>query len=531
MVVLGNHELHKFPDVDTAVDFYKKELEPLGYFVLHNQEISTRNLVIYGGTGFAKYSNSYNANNIICCKAMMGNRQYEIEQTELFEQGYLEGKEKAQQEGKCFICLSHYPVESCLKKFDKDAIYFTGHTHKNIMVRTEDKVLYANNQIGYPQKNKFDKDIFHFKLAKTGLYRNPYEDLADGYHNTTVEDYLKFNEYLGEHIGEGKLIRQCLKKGQLYVIKLKGYYGFFIVSLDGISILKGGAPKKIALSSNIIWIYDNFNIVVEKYISLLTPLREKQVEISNELKKLGFEGTIHGAIVDLNSENHIALDTQDGKISFYNALTPYDRTEFSTLKELLEYMGETQVLDSLTKNLKQKSDEKDDKEEQKFDVSVFSSSSSSLLNYSNDSDINVVNDDFYKVSKKVNQIQRLFSGHVLRDFDIRLAEIEDNGPQYRWYSYKGHVYEILGEGFYLVIEDSLREILTMMDENGEIRKIPLVTIISDSKNKSSQRKGRWVTNSLEETISFYREKMSDYVEEIPKSWEKAIDDLNSKLLK
>ena len=120
--------------------------------------------IIYGGSGFAKYDERYNANNLVCCKTMEGNRGYEIEQTTLFETEYEVAKNHAIATGKCFICVSHYPVESCLGKFDRETVYFTGHTHKNERIMTCNKALYADNQIGYHNDGRFD-GIIRFKKA------------------------------------------------------------------------------------------------------------------------------------------------------------------------------------------------------------------------------------------------------------------------------------------------------------------------------------------------------------------------------
>lgn len=70
VVILGNHEYIGFYDVDDAVKFYKKELEPLGYRVLQNESLENDQVVIYAGSGFAKYSEQFNANNIVCCDAI-----------------------------------------------------------------------------------------------------------------------------------------------------------------------------------------------------------------------------------------------------------------------------------------------------------------------------------------------------------------------------------------------------------------------------------------------------------------------------
>ncbi len=103
-----------------------------------------------------------------------------------------------------------------------------------------------------------------------------------------------FTSTSGEYVGEGKLIRKRCETGKLYVIKSQGYYGFFIVNKSAISIVNGGMTKRISLNTNINWIYDNFNIVVNKYLAVLEPLRMVQEQISRELKRLGFRGISTG---------------------------------------------------------------------------------------------------------------------------------------------------------------------------------------------------------------------------------------------
>lgn len=344
-VVIGNHEYAGFADVAEAVKFYKKELEPLGYIVLQNEFVEGDRVVLYGGSGFAKYDEYFNANKIICCKAMMGNRAYEIEQTTLFENGYEEAKKHAREAGKCFVCATHYPIESCLGKFDRETVYFTGHTHINKRIRTEDEVLYADNQVGYHKDGKFD-GVIRFKKATMDSVRNPYGDFEDGYYQTTPDAYLQFSDYIGEDIGEGKLIRKRCETGALYVIKSQGYYGFFVVNKSGISIVNGGKTKRIALSKNIGWIYVNFNIVTNKYLAMLEPLRAIQLQISHELKSLGFDGTIHGLIVDIDFFNHVMVNPVDGSIRFYYSPTFGQMQQFESFQKQLEFMGCVELLES-----------------------------------------------------------------------------------------------------------------------------------------------------------------------------------------
>ena len=217
IVILGNHEYVGFPDVDAAVAFYKESLEPLGYAVLQNECIEDDRCVIYGGTGFAAHNERYNATNLVCCDAMTVDRglfamaaqglpgaeaelkeakararAYEVEQTRLFVEGYEAARERARKAGKCFICASHYPAEDCLGRIDRDAVYFSGHTHQNRYLRSENAVIYADNQVGYHKRGGFDpRWDMRFKRATTGCARNPYADLADGCYPTTADEYLQ----------------------------------------------------------------------------------------------------------------------------------------------------------------------------------------------------------------------------------------------------------------------------------------------------------------------------------------------------
>lgn len=200
--ILGNHEYYDFDSIASAVDFYKTSLAKYGIHVLQNEMLELKRLsyfdytpkwidfILYGGTGFAKYDEHFNANNTLCYNGFT--REEEIEEGTKFEDGYYKALAQAKQEGKCFICASHYPTLSCLNHFNQETIYFTGHNHRNYYEKKKDRVVYADNQIGY-----YNQEIT-FKRATTGISRNPYELLEDGIHETTVETYLQFYRYAGE---------------------------------------------------------------------------------------------------------------------------------------------------------------------------------------------------------------------------------------------------------------------------------------------------------------------------------------------
>lgn len=524
LVVLGNHEYIDFSNVEEAVEFYRAALTPLGFNVLQNSYVEDSNAVIYGGTGFAKYNRSFNADNVPCCKAMEGNRPYEIEQTTLFEEGYETARKHAMGAGKCFICASHYPPEDCLRKFDRETVYFAGHTHRNKLIRTEEKVLYADNQVGYHKRGSYEGAL-RFKRATSDSVTNPYGLLEDGYYHTSPDVYLQFCEYIGECVGEGKLIRKRCETGELYVIKSQGYYGFFVVNKSGTSIVNGGKTKKIALNKNIGWIYDNFNSVVRKYIAALEPLRAVQEQISRELKQLGFRGSIHGLIVDIDYFNHIMVNPVDGSITFYYSSWFGCVQQFESFQKQLEFMNEMESFQGRSADMKSL-----DGGNVAHECDALALRAPGMLDSVEN---NVVSDEMmvvsrvdgaYGVSRAVNPLQRLFTGHVLRDFDLRLIGAEDeNTTVNRTRSVCGRVYcdRSRNRELYLVVRDDLGEFVTLLDGDGNESEASILKLNNAARIRI---KGQWLTKNLDETLANYRGKA------LPPPWREAIQQMQPKKL-
>lgn len=452
-VVLGNHEYIDFSDIQMGVDSYREALSKLGIKVLQNEYVETDKYILYGGTGFAKYDNVWNANSVICCTNFT--RANEIEETTAFENGYVEALGYAKEKGLCFLCASHYPVYACLGTYDKEAIYFTGHNHRNEYVRTGDKVLYADNQIGYENCN------ITFKIATTGFELNPYNELADGLYQTTVEDYLKFYRYIGEYIGDGKTLYMRCKTGKLYVVKRKGYYGFFIVSTKkdskGISIVNGGGTKKLTRSTDITWICENFDIVVSKYLQMLLPLRKAQEELSKELKELGLDGTIHGLIVDIDRYHHIAINPVEGSLEFYYSsiwgmvmkLTSFDEVIKSI--ECHEKWGAKHDYKLILRKYQENIQNNGYLLSIPSDSYLLEAESHEMEDISQRLEQMVSRTDgMYGVSRKISPLHRLFSGRVLRDFDLRLTETKQQSYRKLLYTNRIFMYEGIR---YQVVED------------------------------------------------------------------------------
>lgn len=419
-IVLGNHEYSSFNSITEAVAFYKRKLEPFGAYVLHNEyyEFSYcgNEFIFFGGTGFAKYNFEYNADSLVCCKYFT--RDKEIQETTIFEKKYIEAKHKARKDNACFISIFHYPVQDCLQFADCDVIYFHGHNHQNFFCRNETQTIYADNQVKIPSLN------IGFKTAYTNGESNPYFFLDDGLYKTSIKDYLQFYRYIGENIqGDGSLLYQRCQNNRacVYVIKRDGFYGFFLVNVNdghskGISIINGGQTRKITKMVDLQWLFNSFEVILKKYLSIIAPYRFVQEKISFELKMLGFSGSIHGCIIDIDFYHHIILNPIDGTITYYfspffgmvrplnsfddvlRSISKYRETDISSIIDQSNYL----MLKNQDTCFLQRSD---------------------IVNKSN-SQMTFVerNEGMYHMSREISPLQRLFSGHVLRRFDICLVE-------------------------------------------------------------------------------------------------------------
>ena len=77
----------------------------------------------------------------------------------------------------------------------------------------------------------------------------------------------------------------------------------------------------------------------------------------------------------------------------------------------------------------------------------------------NESALQIVSrtEGMYGVSRKVNPLQRLFSGHVLREFDLRLTETEQKAYRKKLYTNERFYYEGVE---YIITQDDGNEIVT-----------------------------------------------------------------------
>jgi len=437
--VLGNHELWDFRTLEECQKAYRKMLDPLRITLLCNEgtyimfrppmrftgwdEIAKKaswewidprkepedfdrcltlnsGFYLIGGTGFAEYNDEHNADTGYYRHVL--DRKQEIEETEKWRSVYLDGLDKAKKIRGQLIVLTHNPMQDWMGKDFRggvNCIYFSGHNHRNFEYHNDNRNvhIFADNQIGYSRKNA--------KVKSAELYSrgNPFAGYADGYYQIKSNDYLAFYAYVMENLqGNGIAENMIRKYGcRFYMIKRSGYYGFFLISDKAAYISSGGRVKKIGSRKNIQYFYDNFETMVNAYISVLSPYRRAQEQIADAVRGFGGEGNIHGCIVDIDFENHIMLNPNDGTMTFYYSPMFGKVQTYASVGSLLEVHAP------------------------KMYSRYLSGGSTALTVYNPKAETNCIVDvdrvgGMYGMSKKMAQLQRLFSCRVLRDWDDML---------------------------------------------------------------------------------------------------------------
>lgn len=348
--VLGNHEFWSFSDcsISETVARYRAVIEKNNMYLLNNEilyqdiygkmkriecidtisleecrrELRYARLIFFGGVGFSGKNEKFNATNGIYKKAIT--REQEIFESNNFENLYnrvvnILGDRRV-------IVCTHTPKDDwCSDRFFQEGfVYLSGHTHKNHFCDDGVERIYADNQIGYAQKNV---SLKHFYLDDVV---DPFIDYPEGIHEISKLDYLDF--YRGRRIS---LTFNWTPK-TLYMIKKGGYYCFFHSTETGqLSILNGGRGKNIQVS-NIEHCYQNMEKVIRAIEVPLNKYTNLQKRISQEIVKFGGDGRIHGAIVDIDYMNHIYVNPFDNTITAYWAANMIYKIVFPSVKSLLK---------------------------------------------------------------------------------------------------------------------------------------------------------------------------------------------------
>lgn len=408
VAVLGNHEFWEFPNINECYKAYDDFFKSIGILFLNNSYVlfSYEPIVLMGGTGFAGKETIFNADVGIYRNAL--SREEEIKECIKFDKFYDKISEKAKNKNYMLIVLTHNPISDWKKNKqpDPNCIYINGHTHMNFLDHNEEKnsFTYADNQIGYEGK------VIKFKEAYIYGRSNPFAGYSDGYYEIKSSDYINFYHYMCEYMkGNGIAERMISRDGaKFFMIKQKGFYGFFLITSRASYICAGGRVKKICDGNNIEKFNNDFLVMVRKYLELLSPYRNAQERISHTVKSFGGSGDIHGCIVDIDFYNHIMLNPEDGTVTYY--FSPY----FGVMKT---YSNMTALLESHNKELA-----KEYKKQLKTDNLIVNETKAISPEF-----IKVdIKNSLYSTSNRINQLQRLFSKGILRDWNDNLLIKEDS---------------------------------------------------------------------------------------------------------
>lgn len=351
---LGNHELWGLngESLPSIVEQYKAVLEQEGegnmHLVQNNifyadggwKEITEEELskispedlraklksafvIIFGGIGFAGKNNEFNANNGIYLNVL--DREGEIRESEKFL--FLYQKVATALKGRSFIVLTHMPMKDWGGEDihpQDGVVYVSGHNHRNYFYDDGRKRIYADNQVGYKGKN------VAFKEFAIDFSYEWFADYKDGIYEISREDYERF--YRGTTWLQLTFKR---KFNKLFMIKREKTYMFLMQTPKGtLVILNGGAIRK-AGNHSLEYFYENIVKYSESVKLFLAKYNAYQKRVSDDIKRFGGEGTIHGCIVDIDFYNHLYVNIRDGTITPYYALSMVDKTVYENLPSLL----------------------------------------------------------------------------------------------------------------------------------------------------------------------------------------------------
>jgi hypothetical protein len=288
------------------------------------------------------------------------------------------------------IVLTHTPVDNWTKsEYNPKWIYVNGHTHRNRYVEDEKCTIYSDNQIGY-NKNKLA--LKYFKLDTSVDIFAEYED---GIYEISIEEYTDFYFY------KKYRIRFNQNEGKVIMVKRDGLYCFLYKD----RLLNGGRITKKLTSK------DAFDLMAE-YSNIIKSVFEKYtkalITVSNEVKRIGGSGIIHGAIVDIDYFNHLYINPSDGKITPYYALSIQTKYVYDNIQSLLKTHNK-QLYSNYCKLLSGKTSE----------ITVLPTIATQCERtgtYDPDTTI-------YRNSRKLKTIQYLMEDNIIREFDQEIIDL------------------------------------------------------------------------------------------------------------
>lgn len=442
--ILGNHEIWAYDSptrsLDKIIEMYRNVCKKYDVILLHNElaffydertkngeilpffnhhviseadllELPTNKIqtfaekakmIVFGGLGFSGKCKTLTPNGIIynanagLYRDVVPTLAEDIIQSQKCENAYF--KVLNALFNYPVIIATHCPLENWSENiFNPNYIYLSGHTHHNTFCMSSEKIMFADNQIGYSSD---DYALKYFLIS--GTY-DSFINYPDGIHKITYEQYIDFN--IGKNVNfkkknDGKQII-LLKKGCTHMFV---YYN----ASHKLVLLNGGSPKR--LSHDLDYYYENLEKYASNIKKLMNSYTDALFKVSKIIKNIGGEGTIHGCIVDIDYYNHIYINPIDGKIVPYFAYDMEKKFVYKNLYTLLKEKKPT-LLSSYV-----------DLEKSNSDNNILVIRNNTL----SDSAVLDTDRSIYRTSKIVKTIQYLLFQDIVRDWNDKILYIDNS---------------------------------------------------------------------------------------------------------
>lgn len=290
-------------------------------------------LIILGGIGYSGLNNFYNAETGLYRKTMTCIDE-DKRRTKKFYNVYKKVKKCAY--NKRVIVLTHTPVHNWIEEpCNPNWIYVNGHTHQNTITKDSNgtTIIISDNQIGYTPRN-WKLNAFTIDC----MWYDPFESYNDGIYTITSDEYKLFNQ------GRSIVSNGCNYKGTLYVLKRNNIYMFILDSINSLCLMDGGKRKRLE-NPDIQYYYDRLPEYIQKVLDITEPYHKVMLQLSDEVKRIGGTGTIHGCIVDIGMFTHIYVNPFDGKITPYKAYNMHSREVYNNIEDLITDTQESLLMD------------------------------------------------------------------------------------------------------------------------------------------------------------------------------------------
>lgn len=183
-----------------------------------------------------------------------------------------------------------------------------------------------------------------------------------------------------------------LKKNGYYCFMFRGWKNFNTGEFnDKLYLLNSKGIKALNESKDPQYYWDRMDKVIAMVRSPLDQYTAFQKIISNEIKKIGGTGTIHGCIIDISFSNHIYVNPIDLMVTPYYASDMINKTIYATTRALLK-AHEPYLLPNYD-NLVQKSES---------NLPVLSSKQKGAKK------IKYLDTDIYKASREIKKMQNVY---------------------------------------------------------------------------------------------------------------------------